>query len=75
MECPKCGNDRKMTHHHILPKCHYRGSKQTIELCRECHDEIETIILSLEGRDRKGRRNRLPEFFYRNLINFFLKQA
>lgn len=42
--CPKCGNMRKMTIHHVLPKRFFHGDGQKFKLCRVCHDELETHI-------------------------------
>ena len=45
--CPKClrnYSDVLYTEHHILPKRHFRGSWDVIDLCRGCHNEIERLI-------------------------------
>lgn len=41
--CPKCKQVRPRTRHHILPKRHFNNSP-TIDLCAECHRQLEQLI-------------------------------
>lgn len=65
--CPKCGLEFsatvQLTRHHILPKRFYPGSWETIELCRSCHDLIETKIPV---------KKKMPDQFYYDVVNDFL---
>jgi 5-methylcytosine-specific restriction endonuclease McrA len=43
--CPKCGETKRLTRHHIFPKRHFgAGHKFLFLLCRECHNELELDI-------------------------------
>lgn len=65
--CPKCrrpcGEGVQRTRHHIKPKRFFRGSRETIYLCRDCHNSIEKRI-PLE--------RKLPVNFYYLVVNNFL---
>ena len=69
--CPKCKEKRKMTTHHILPKCHFGKTKETGELCRDCHDDLEYVLLLFEGKHKGKRRKMLPHY-YRELWTLFV---
>jgi len=71
-QCPKCGRVRKMTIHHIYPKTHFKGRSETAYICRECHNELEHFIEQHEGRNRKGKRNKLPAQMYVSLYEAFI---
>ena len=47
--CVKCGTITLLTRHHLYPKRFFGLNESTILICRDCHDEIETIL----PRDRK----------------------
>ena len=51
-ECPHCQEYRKLTHHHILPKRHWKGKGPGLKLCWECHCELENLIALAEGKHR-----------------------
>jgi len=64
-DCPKCGGHKKLTKHHVLPRCHYKQGSGKIEyVCRECHDELEIFIMAIEGKNNKGKRNKLTPWEY-----------
>jgi len=42
--CPKCHEVKDLTQHHIWPKRFFRGGYGKLSICRNCHDEIETIL-------------------------------
>ncbi len=42
--CPKCFRLRKMTVHHVFPQRHFGNTENVIYVCRDCHDEIESIL-------------------------------
>ena len=72
-KCLKCGEKviSKLTRHHVYPYCHYGNGKKVI-LCRECHQELEKIILKLEGSGHKARRVKKEEWFYLEVLNYYL---
>lgn len=47
-KCPVCHktytNDNPKTEHHILPKRFFKGEGDKQELCRKCHNKLETLI-------------------------------
>ena len=66
--CPICeayySHKNPRTHHHVLPKRFFMGAGETIELCRQCHNELEKLIpahIQLE----------IPE--YRKIVQVFIK--
>lgn len=65
--CPKCGGvfgtEVQRTRHHLLPKRFFRGSRETIDICRRCHDALERRIPF---------KRRLHESFYYLVVNNFL---
>ena len=44
--CPKCMELRVMTTHHVFPKRHFgkKDKEYRLDICRNCHDEIERIL-------------------------------
>jgi len=46
--CPRCHQLRHLTDHHILPKHVFGLGGHTVEICRECHNELEIQIARLE---------------------------
>lgn len=43
--CKKCKKHKKLTKHHIFPSRHFKRRNNHFEfLCRECHDDLETLI-------------------------------
>lgn len=73
--CPKCNQHKKLTRHHVHPKTHYGGGGKTELICRDCHDELEYFIEQHEGRNKKGRRIKLPKVVYETLFFQFIGQA
>lgn len=65
-ECPKCGEEKPMTRHHVYPKRFFgtRYSNSLYLLCRECHNELEKYIPQQEL---------MPKAFYLAIIEVFLK--
>ncbi len=62
--CLKCGTNHNITDHHIVPKVHCKGSNQTVNLCRTCHNRLEDCILAVEAYTAglsMGIRYRLPD--------------
>lgn len=67
MRCPKCGEDKPLTKHHVFPsRFKWRRSLRriTVKLCRQCHDLLEKHIPQYE---------QMPEDFYENVVDDFLK--
>jgi hypothetical protein len=62
--CPKCGAKCNLTTHHILPKRFWHGSGNTLLICRDCHDKLETHI---------PWKPRLTKEEYLRIVNDFLK--
>lgn len=48
--CPKCGEKKTLTAHHIVPLRVFKKSKATIGLCKTCHRELEVEIFLAEKR-------------------------
>lgn len=50
-QCSKCGTDKNLTEHHIHPVRYFGRKKNQLKicLCRDCHDQIETIIRGVES--------------------------
>lgn len=77
--CKKCGTSENITKHHIKPICHFgsrRRNRETICLCRKCHDIIETGILFLEARlggVNFGTRYKLHASEYENIVRIYTK--
>ena len=45
MDCPKCKQNKPLSKHHILPVRHYgQNGGPYVEICRECHDQLELLI-------------------------------
>jgi len=43
--CPICKEYRPLTRHHILPRRFFKKrSKDTLDICRKCHDRVEMNI-------------------------------
>lgn len=47
-QCPKCGEEKPLTKHHVFPRRHF-GNKKNLRrykllLCRLCHNDIERAI-------------------------------
>ena len=64
--CPKCDRYRKLTKHHYFPRRFFGNgtrNNDTIELCRECHDELEELIPFEDV---------MPKSFYINVVEEFL---
>ena len=61
-----------MTKHHILPKRFFKSKPArqfTFELCRECHDELETDIQEL------GNEKLHPMRYIKALVIFITRKA
>ena len=71
--CLKCGTMRNMTEHHIVPKCHGgKGGKNKAPLCRLHHDELEKLILVLEG-VVEGERVKRTGTFYHMCLRMYIQ--
>jgi len=42
--CPACGNNRRLTNHHVYPKRFFPNQFLMIKLCNQCHRELEELI-------------------------------
>jgi hypothetical protein len=42
--CPKCLEIKNLTKHHIFPKRFFGENDNVLYICRECHNNIESII-------------------------------
>lgn len=76
-KCQKCGLHRKkMTKHHIFPRCFFRGAGEIVTLCRDCHDKIEIIYMREERKMSHGctERYQLSRATYQQLTRNFLKK-
>lgn len=75
--CPKCNEEKNLTRHHIFPRTHFKGNQtllaEIILICRECHDDLEYEISMQEGRNRKGKRNRLRVIDYVIILQNFIR--
>lgn len=72
--CVKC--DEKLTkdtvtHHHCLPKFHYKGRGMLVPMCKACHKQIEKIYQRAEN-NTNGTRKALTEFEYYTLYYQFV---
>jgi len=64
--CPFCKRQfPKLTVHHILPKRFFTSKPFTVNLCRDCHNEIEYQIPAFE---------RLPIGRYFTIVNSFYEK-
>lgn len=71
--CPKCSKHKFLTKHHILPRCHFtQGSGRIVYVCRACHDDLEIYIELIEGKNNKGKRNKLSTWNYEIIYHDFL---
>ena len=73
--CLKCHRTCLLTQHHIIPKTHRKADNhQVVRLCATCHMELEQRILEMEG-SKKGKRNKLPEeMYFQILLNFLAEE-
>lgn len=72
-ECPKCKEVRKsLTKHHLLPCCHFGRNGPIAYICRTCHDDLEYFLQRIEGRTKKGKRNKLPKCSYFTIYEIFI---
>lgn len=42
--CPKCGVDKELTKHHVVPVRHKGRNGPVLLICRECHSNLELLI-------------------------------
>ena len=71
-KCPTCGQEKLMTHHHVLPKRWFstKASRDfKFELCGDCHTFLEARIIDAEF-DNKG--VKLSEMKYVKIVIKFL---
>ncbi len=64
--CPKCKMSKNLTRHHIYPKRFFKHTKHKrakVLICRECHNELETLIPQNE---------KMPDAFYIKIVDLFL---
>ncbi len=76
--CSKCESTNKIEQHHFHPRCHFKGSKATIDLCHDHHLKIETIILAVEsfvGGVPFGTRYKLTTEQYNKIHRHWLRDA
>ena len=63
--CPKCGERKPRTRHHVYPQRFYGRGKNntlTIDLCQSCHTLLERMIP----------KEKMPDSFYINVVWRFL---
>lgn len=76
-KCQKCGSQKKLTRHHVWPRCFYKGRGPIVHLCRNCHNEIEIKIMSEERRlssgHLEGGRYQLSRAEYMEILTEFMK--
>lgn len=75
--CPKCEQVKCMTQHHVYPR-RWKWEEanmrdKVIELCRDCHSDLERIICRYEC-THWGRRQ-LPAHVYLALLGWFLAKG
>ncbi|MFH0840885.1 MAG: hypothetical protein V1865_02810 [bacterium] len=75
-KCLKCRHIRRLQKHHIYPRRHFGNGKQnkkTLELCNECHLEIDrTILLAEAERETNGLLVKQELYFYEKHHEDFL---
>ena len=54
--------DRKRSFHHIHPVEFFKGTGPKIDLCRQCHDELEKLISHRVKRTTQWYEKTLKEF-------------
>ena len=72
MSCFVCNSDKKITHHHILPKRFFKLSP-LVELCQKHHREIEAELFKMETRKSPERRKLATEEYFNVLIKVALR--
>jgi len=66
-KCAKCGYEKDISQHHILPKALY-DSKLKIPLCCNCHKDLHRFI----GHKYNYKVNKQPkEFYYKKFAKWF----
>jgi hypothetical protein len=71
--CPKCLRVKRLTKHHLHPKRYYGGSGQIVEVCRECHNDLEAFITEMEYERKKETGSmKLTKREYASLYNLWL---
>lgn len=60
--CPKCGVDKELTKHHIIPVRHGGRKGPIFFICLECHRNLEKMI---PQKKEKG-----VMFYYKVVIEF-----
>lgn len=70
-ECPRCHKtfnlkNRKRTKHHALPKFMKSKSELTIELCKECHEELNSYYnnVTISTKDYNFKSDNFNEFLH-----------
>lgn len=64
--CPKCKEDKPLTRHHVFPKRFYKKSRKTLDVCRDCHSELEFYI---------PQQQKMCDRYYTKIIDLFLGLA
>jgi len=70
-ECPKCGEHRELTRHHVRPVRFWGrlgNNDELVYLCWSCHSRLEELIARSEGRPRI----QLPQGFYSAIVEAYL---
>lgn len=64
--CPKCGEKRVATRHHVFPRRFFgkKNNHEVVHLCRACHNRLELLIPRYE---------QMPREWYQSLITKFLE--
>lgn len=67
-QCDKCGEFHYCDSHHILPKGIYEGEGETVNLCKNCHDELHRYI----GYKYSRKKHKQPREFYYRKYSFWI---
>lgn len=70
--CPKCKTKKILTKHHIFPSCFWGKYGEIALICRDCHDDLEYFIQTIEGKNKNKMRNQLPKISYLNIYKLFV---
>lgn len=75
--CEKCGTQKNLSSHHILPKTFFKGKGGRCYLCRHHHDEVEQRILKVEHQmsGLPCGRFKLEEPEYREILKDYLSET
>ena len=70
-KCPKCGDEKSLSRHHILPKRWFKCNEICL-ICRSCHNDLEFVIMTQETINSKTPVKLKKHRYYEILINFLI---